>query len=168
MSAQDQTPPGCEPVEGGGAYVIKDVDTFLDAIRPAVEAGLAHVHDAEEERSGEGWHGRMTCSACPVQIEGEVDGHAFYFRARWDSWSFGVSRDKLTPENGASFDEVYRRRDTRHYPRSQAIGGPYAYQVEGDAEGDGEMAGSWMPYSEAWRHIEDSIAKLRAQRTENH
>ena len=28
---------------------------------------------------------RMTCEACPVQVEGTVDGNGLYFRARWDA-----------------------------------------------------------------------------------
>lgn len=27
---------------------------------------------------------------CPVQAEGTVDGRPFYFRARWQHWSFDV------------------------------------------------------------------------------
>jgi hypothetical protein len=26
---------------------------------------------------------QMTCSACPVQVEGQIDGLALYFRSRW-------------------------------------------------------------------------------------
>lgn len=141
MSQHEKAPPGCEPA-GGGVYAITDLDAFLDAIRPAVEAGLAHVRDAEAQRSGEGWSGRMTCEACPVQIEGEVDGLPFYFRARWESWSFTVAAQ----------------------PGGNAISGPLAFGLTGEAEDVGGMAGSWMPHSEVWRHIEEGIAALRAQR----
>jgi hypothetical protein len=30
---------------------------------------------------------------CPVQGKGHADGHPWYFRARWDSWSFSMSDD---------------------------------------------------------------------------
>lgn len=32
----------------------------------------------------------VTCGACPLQIEGSISEHPFYFRARWESWSLGV------------------------------------------------------------------------------
>ncbi len=28
---------------------------------------------------------------CPVQAYGTVDGQPFYFRARWDEWSFAIA-----------------------------------------------------------------------------
>ncbi len=87
-----KAPPGCEPIEGGAAYQITDGEAFLDAIRPAVEAGLAHAEDDATERSGDGWSGTITCPACPVQIEGEADGMCFYFRARWDAWMLAATR----------------------------------------------------------------------------
>lgn len=37
---------------------------------------------------------RFTTTAAPVQAEGTVDGHAFYFRARNESWEFAVSADR--------------------------------------------------------------------------
>jgi hypothetical protein len=33
----------------------------------------------------------FTCLAAPVQAEGTLAGHPFYFRARGDEWSFAVS-----------------------------------------------------------------------------
>ncbi len=35
--------------------------------------------------------GEFTCTACPVQAEGSIASRPFYFRARWDRWSFAVS-----------------------------------------------------------------------------
>ena len=29
---------------------------------------------------------RITCEACPLQIEGKVEGKSFYFRARHERW----------------------------------------------------------------------------------
>jgi len=140
-----KAPPGCEPIEGGAAYQITDGEAFLDAIRPAVEAGLAHVEDDATERSGDGWSGTITCPACPVQIEGAVDGMRFYYRARWDAWSFGV---------GHTSDDAIRARheDVRD-----------GWSTGGEAEGDDAFLGSWMPHSEAWRHVIESIAAWRTR-----
>jgi hypothetical protein len=33
----------------------------------------------------------MTCEACPVQIEGTIDGYALYFRSRWDTWRLAIA-----------------------------------------------------------------------------
>lgn len=32
---------------------------------------------------------------CPVQAEGFIGDKAFYFRARWDKWTFGVGTDPI-------------------------------------------------------------------------
>ena len=37
----------------------------------------------------------LTCRACPVHIEGEVDGQPFYFRARGQHWSMGIGGDPV-------------------------------------------------------------------------
>lgn len=113
-----------------------------------------------DQESGEGWSGRMTCHACPVQIEGEVDGHAFYFRARWGAWSFAVSQDKLTNDNAADYWKMPQDAWGK-YPRSQAVSGPFAFETEGDAEGDGGFGGSWMPHEEAWRHVRNGVEGFR-------
>ena len=39
--------------------------------------------------------GHFTTHAAPVQAEGTVAGHAFYFRSRHEEWSFAVA---LSPE----------------------------------------------------------------------
>jgi hypothetical protein len=51
---------------------------------------------------------------CPVQAEGTIDGNRFYFRARWDSWSFAVSENSEldpvlidTPEHGFYIEQKY-------------------------------------------------------------
>ena len=33
---------------------------------------------------------------CPVQAEGRVDGHAFYFRSRGERWSFEIGSFRLS------------------------------------------------------------------------
>jgi hypothetical protein len=35
----------------------------------------------------------FTCPAAPIQAEGTLARHPFYFRARWDDWSFAVSEN---------------------------------------------------------------------------
>ena len=37
----------------------------------------------------------VTCSACPVQIEGTIDGVPYYFRARGEHWSMGIGGDPI-------------------------------------------------------------------------
>ena len=39
--------------------------------------------------------GHFTTRGAPVQVEGTVAGHAFYFRAKYEEWSFSVA---LSPE----------------------------------------------------------------------
>jgi hypothetical protein len=42
----------------------------------------------------------QTCSACPLQYEGTINGHIFYYRGRWGTWRFGIAKE-LEGENGA-------------------------------------------------------------------
>ena len=37
----------------------------------------------------------VTGTEAPVQIKGTIDGVPFYFRARWDTWEFGVGDDPV-------------------------------------------------------------------------
>lgn len=74
---------------------------------------------------------------CPVQAEGEVDGQAFYFRARGDGWQFHVA-----PTDGEIFDN-----DT--------------FYVEHDY-GDGPFDAGWMPENEALSFIVQAIGEFRA------
>lgn len=63
---------------------------------------------------------RFTTTAAPVQAEGTVDGDAFYFRARNESWEFAVSEDPAIDPASIQTEEhgFYR---TALYP-----GGPCA------------------------------------------
>src|SRR5258708_2402763 len=36
---------------------------------------------------------QLTCDACPVLIEGHIDGLTLYFRSRWDSWRLAIAGD---------------------------------------------------------------------------
>ncbi len=70
----------------------------------------------------------FTTTGAPVQAEGTVAGHRFYFRARYDRWSFGLTEDPAA-------DPV----DVE----SAAQG----FYCEGEA--GGPFAASWMPLDEA-------------------
>ena len=62
----------------------------------------------------------FTSTAAPVQAEGAVDGHAFYFRARHESWEFAISEDPaVDPASIQSEEHGFYR--TAVYP-----GGPRA------------------------------------------
>ena len=38
--------------------------------------------------------------AAPVQAEGTINGYLFYFRARWDTWTFSISENSdISPED---------------------------------------------------------------------
>lgn len=71
---------------------------------------------------------------CPVQAEGTVCGKPFYFRARWEHWSFRVGTDP--------------------------IGNP-EWLREGEW-GDGPFAAGWMPEDEARKIIERCAAMFAA------
>jgi hypothetical protein len=64
-----------------------------------------------------GLQAKVTCEACPLQIEGTIDGFAFYFRARHRHWTMGIGGDPV--------DEPLWH-----------MGGPW---------GDGPFAAGWMP-----------------------
>lgn len=78
---------------------------------------------------------------CPVQIEGTVDGHFFYFRARGQRWSceFATKEGDLCTEN-VSF----------------RLEQPY---------GDEPFAAGWMPLSEAYGFLVSAIAQFRKYKT---
>lgn len=126
----------------------RTVEAFDLSLGDVARTSLDDVCDSPPERAGDGWRGSITCHACPVQIEGEVDGSAFYFRARWEGWSFGVAStvDAAVAAGWANAE-------------------PGSWYAEGDAEG-GDFAGSWMKHSEAWRIVEESIAAWRASRAQ--
>ena len=79
-----------------------------------------------------------------MQGFGVVDGRGWYFRARWEEWGFKVYDAPLLMDQWG-----YER-----LPDS----GP-EWSVYGESDGDA----SWMPFSEAWGHIETSIAAWRSR-----
>ncbi len=89
--------------------------------------------------------GRFTCHASPVQAEGTVAQHAFYFRARHEEWSFTVAlslevdpADISLPSRGFFREAVY---------------------------GYSRFAASYMPLPEARRIIIDCATEFLRGRT---
>ena len=84
----------------------------------------------------DGVTGRVTCSLCPNQIEGRVDGKHFYFRGRWNVrdqfsiWEFSI---------GDSLEEAVR-------------GGTFSRYGKYDG---------WMPSWEAWDIVLRCIEEWR-------
>ena len=74
---------------------------------------------------------RMTCIACPVQIEGSIDGVPIYFRARGTRWSLGIGGDAVMAP-------------------AWSIGGPY---------GRSKVAAGWMPHKVAWRLLRKGVRR---------
>ena len=78
---------------------------------------------------------------CPVQIEGEVDGAWFYFRARGEVWRFEIAStredwddDRLIFETSATY-------------------------------GDGPYSAGWMPLHEAFGFVAQAIEQWRATKS---
>lgn len=44
---------------------------------------------------------------CPVQAEGTVDGHEFYFRARGSYWSMSIGGDDVVGKPAWYYEEPY-------------------------------------------------------------
>ncbi len=95
------------------------------------------LEDAPFEKAGDGWAGHLE-GFCPVQGIGTVGDLHWYFRARWDSWSF----------------EVYPTTCEGDLPASSTC----VWFTEGDYGN-----ASWMKYSDAWSTIEGAIAAFRAR-----
>jgi hypothetical protein len=102
----------------------------------AVRASSAKATNAPTFREGAGWSG-MLCGFCPVQGYGNVDGLNWYFRARYDAWSFEVW--------ASPFGEDGR-----------LPAGDPCWSAEG-SYGETDFDASWMPFSHAWGRIEASI-----------
>ena len=79
----------------------------------------------------------------PVQCWGSLSGRGFYFRARWDYWSFQVGEDGLLP---VVSDEDERDLD---------------FLLE-SSYGDGAYDAGYMPFEDSRRIIADCIARYAA------
>jgi hypothetical protein len=51
-----------------------------------------------------GFPGRITCNSAPFQVEGEIEGAYWYFRARHDWVAIGMSRDSFDGAVEATID----------------------------------------------------------------
>ena len=66
----------------------------------------------------------FTCHAAPVQAEGAVAGHAFYFRSRGEKWEFTIAE---RPENDPAALGPEDAASRRAWYRSGVVsGGPFA------------------------------------------
>lgn len=106
----------------------------------ALRENSASAMDAPPVREGDGWTGRLE-GFCPLQGYGNVDGKHWYFRARWDHWSFEVWDEPFGADGELPVKDPVWMFEAAY----------------GEAEGDA----SWMPFSDAWRFIESSIAAFR-------
>lgn len=94
------------------------------------------LENADADQSGEGWKGTVN-GFCPVQGDGTVGGFWWYFRARWDDWSFDVFSAK--PEwDGTAYDA-------------------FVWGTAGEYDN-----ASWMPYADAWKLIKEQLSAFQA------
>jgi hypothetical protein len=87
--------------------------------------------------------------ACPLQAEGFIDGHPFYFRARGDRWQIGLAAQ------GGTQDDAVQATIMRDLPPG------YWYYEEDYGEPNGFAAG-WMPVREGLEFIEQAAQRFRA------
>lgn len=83
----------------------------------------------------------ITCNACPVQIEGTIDGVPFYFRARGQYWAMGVGGEK---------------------PVRVAMGWEEGWS-RSEPWGDGPFAAGWMPHETAFEIVHQVAAEFRSE-----
>jgi hypothetical protein len=99
--------------------------------------------DGEDTRRGGGWHGDIG-GCVPVQGFGRLDGLPWYFRARYETWSFRladtVDGDPVAVQPGRDGSGWY---------------------VEREYDGDLFAAG-YMSTDEAWGFVAECIEAHRA------
>lgn len=111
----------------------------------ALRRGLARQHgDAPNSIDDDGIVARITCHACPVQIEGTADGWPLYLRLRGGG-SIGIARPGRDPV-------------TLGWGGDPILPGEYVDE-DGIVDGDG-----WTPHEEAWRMLREAVAHWRATR----
>ena len=117
-------------------------------------AALADHEDAPAVMRGWGWEGRITCSACPVQIHGHVDGSPFYFRARHSWQRFSVwTGGKFGRTSRSGFCDLLGLP-----PRAES------FIREGGFGSPGDFDASWMKWSIAWRYVRAGIRAYRYEK----
>jgi hypothetical protein len=72
-----------------------------------------------------GYRAMVVVSGNEISIDGEVDGHAFDFRAH-DGWYFGISKAPLSESQKADVFKQDALVDEDH-PIGQAVSGPFAF-----------------------------------------
>lgn len=92
---------------------------------------------------------QFTCDAAPVQAEGTLEGHPFYFRSRGDQWAFSVSEEP-------ALDPVF-------IDSAESAAGR-GYYAEGQYGASGSYAASYMPLAEARELISECARRYRADR----
>lgn len=91
-------------------------------------------------RRGDGWEGSIGGNA-PVQGEGRVDGHVWYFRARWSRWTLQIAE----PLDATDAEPV-----------GAGIAG---WMAAGDVGSDYQA--SWMDGETAWRLVTEAFGAFR-------
>ncbi len=84
---------------------------------------------------------KMTCPGAPLQFEGAIDGNPFYFRARWEHWSFQITKPGTEP--------ILPARDIVLYSASGKVG-------------EGEYSASWMAEDDGRNTINACVEDFRA------
>jgi hypothetical protein len=92
---------------------------------------------------------QFTCDAAPVQAEGTLEGHPFYFRARGDQWAFSLAEE---PELDPVFIDSAESASGR------------GYYLEGQYGAPDSFAASYMPLAEARSLIDACARRYRADR----
>ena len=92
---------------------------------------------------------QFTCDAAPVQAQGALNDHPFYFRARGDQWTFSVAEEP-------GLDPVYIDSAESALGRGYFLAGQYG--------APGSFAASYMPLAEARDLIGDCARRYRADR----
>ena len=93
---------------------------------------------------------RFTCDAAPVQAEGTLDGHPFYFRARGDQWTFSLAEE---PGCDPVCIDSAESAVGRGYFLAAQYGAPRSF------------AASYMPLPEARDLISECVRRYRADRS---
>ena len=92
----------------------------------------------------------FTCDAAPVQVEGTLEGHPFYFRARGDQWTFSLAEEP-------GLDPVY-------LDSSESAAGR-GYFLTARYGAPGSFAASYMPPAEARDLIDECVRRYRVDRS---
>jgi hypothetical protein len=88
---------------------------------------------------------RCTCTAAPVQFEGELDGLHLYFRARWNSWDLAIA---------PTLNEAVRETNLAYYKESDY--------------GEERFEASWMSHKEALAFILECVQEFKRREAITH